>query len=350
MGYDLFRYTHNMVKYAALITQYMNRTSQFTLFGKIRRALVFSVLSIIMSRLHGVYKAVDILSIAFTVNFICTVLHTVVLSDSCTRRRMHCGYILRSISRQSVLVISSTIANSIHLRDIGTQQENTLLLIISTTACIALITMIPTWFIKDAQQGSLKDLLIYSFTSHYKQLHIPGLQGQTGAGTLVYGLIFALFTVLDKYYSRKHLSDFLKTLHSTATMVFVNLFVARITPASSSQVLPVAILLGMYIVSDKLPMSGTVAAFVLWCTASEVSTWTGNLLSSNPTDQLIFFSLSLCILPVLNDKIASVFAISALQTLVGRIMDTLTYLTPISSMMASMCMLLVTDIVLDAPS
>jgi hypothetical protein len=339
-----------MVKYAARITQYMNRKSQFTLFGRIRRALVFSVLSIIMSRLHGIYKSVDILSIAFTVNFICTVVHTVVLSDSDTRRRMHCGYILRSISRQSVLVISSTIANSIHLRDIGTQQENTLLLVISTTACIALITIIPTWFIQDAQQGSLKDLLIYSFTSQYKQLHIPGLQGHTGAGTLVYGLLFTLFTVLDKYYSRKYLSDFLKTLHSTATMIFVNLFVARITPASSSQVIPVAVLIGMYIVSDKLPMSGTVATFVLWCTASEVSQWVGNLLSSDVTDQLLFFSLSLCILPVLNSKIASIVAISALQTLVGRIMETLTYLTPVSSLVVSMCMLLVTDIVLDTPS
>jgi hypothetical protein len=331
------------------VTKYMDKTYQLKLFGKVRNALVFSVLTTIMNTLNAVYMPIDIIMAALTANFVCAVLHSVVFSDAKTRRRFHCGYILRSISRQSVLVVSSAIADSVHMRDLGTQHENTMMLVVSTTAFIGFITCIPKWFLQDAQQGSLKDLLIYSFTTRYKQLHIPGLGGNTGIGTLVYGLLFVVITLLDgSDPDAETVSTFLKTLQQTASMIFSNIFLMRIAPESTRQVLPIAFLLAMYIVSNRIPMSGSVAAFVLWRTAAEVSSWTSRVFPGGGTDQLILYSLLLCIMPAINEKTSTVLAVAAIQTLVGSIMNSLVYLGHIGTVLSSVCVLLVTDIVLDA--
>jgi hypothetical protein len=96
------------------ITKYMDNTARSQLMQKIRNALLFSVLSTIMQRLNVVYRPTDIITAALTINFTCAVLHGIVLPTGEVRRRFHCGYILRSISRQSVLVVSDAIANSVH--------------------------------------------------------------------------------------------------------------------------------------------------------------------------------------------------------------------------------------------
>ena len=335
---------------ALQVTKYMDKTHQLELFERVRSALVYSVLSTIMNHLNAVYMSVDIIMVALTVNFVCAVLHSVVFSDARTRRRFHCGYILRSISRQSVLVVSSAIANSVHMRDIGTQHENTMILIVSTTAFVAFITCIPEWFLQDAQQGSLKSMLIYSFTTRYKQLHIPGLGGSMGIGTIIYGLIFVVITLTDNTTHREgKLSKFWKTLQQTSSMIFSNLFLERIAPESSRQVLPIAFLIAMYIVSDSIPMSGSVAAFVLWRTAAEVSSWTSRAFPGGYIDQIILYSLLLCIMPVINKKTASVLAVAAIQTLVAGIMHSLIYLGTVGTVVSSVCVLLIADIILDAP-
>ena len=97
------------------VTKYMTKEYQNQLFGKVRTALVFSVLSIIMENVNGVYMRADIIMVALTVNFVCAVLHNVVFASIETRRLFHAGFILRSISRQSVLVVSSAIADSVHI-------------------------------------------------------------------------------------------------------------------------------------------------------------------------------------------------------------------------------------------
>jgi hypothetical protein len=334
------------------ITKYMDNTARSQLMQKIRNALLFSVLSTIMQRLNVVYRPTDIITAALTINFTCAVLHGIVLPTGEVRRRFHCGYILRSISRQSVLVVSDAIANSVHLRDIGTHHENTLLLVVSTTGFIALLTLVPTWFLQDAQEGSLKDLLIFSFTSRYKQIHIPGLGGFTGIGTILYGLLFVIVTIDDERESTDTInaqSKFFKTLHRSAAMVLSNIFLSQIEPDSTSQVLPVAILLGMYIVSDYLPMSHSVASFVLWRTAAEVSKWIARVLPDAGTDQILLFGLLLCVVPAINTKTAAVIAVAALQVIVRRLMGTLVYIGSTGTVVASVCVLLVTDIVLDAP-
>jgi hypothetical protein len=236
-----------------------------------------------------------------------------------------------------VLIVSDAVANSVHLRDAGTQQENTLLLVLSTSALVALLTLVPTWFLKDAQQGSLKDLLIYSFTSRYSQLHVPGLTGDTGIGVLAHGLLFVVFNMLDEVGpdEKRPPSELMQTLYQTAAMVFSNMFLVQIAPESSSQVLPVAILLGMYIVSDHLPMSDTVASFVLWRTSAETSTWITRVLPGSITDQILLFTVLLCILPALDRKIASVLAVAALQTVVGHIMRAFAYLGTSGATIAS---------------
>jgi hypothetical protein len=335
---------------ALQVTKYMDKEYQFKLFGKVRSALVFSVLSTIMNHLNGVYMPVDIIMVALTVNFICAVLHSVVFADAKTRRRFHCGYVLRSISRQSVLVVSSAVANSVHIRDIGTQHENTMMLVVSTTAFVGFITCIPEWFLQDAQQGSLKHMLIYSFTQSYTQLHIPGLGGNTGIGTMIYGLLFAVITMMDSpVNSAGTASQFWITLQQTASMILSNLFLARVAPESTRQVLPIAILVGMYIVSDRIPMSGSVAAFVLWRTAVEVSSWTARVFPGGYTDQIVLYGLLLCIMPAINKKTSSVIAVAAIQTLVASIMKSLIYLGNIGTVLASVSVLLVADIILDAP-
>jgi len=346
---NMQRESTSVQKQAADVTSSIGSKSQHKLFAKVRSALIFSVLSTMMKHFNRLYQPVDIITVALTVYFICAVLSAVVLSDQKTHYRFHLGYVLHSMSRQSVLIISDTVANTVHLRDVGTQQENTLLLILSTSALVAFLTLIPTWFLQDSQQGSIKDLLIYSFTSRYSQLHVPGLQGGSGLGVLAHGLLFVVFNMLNQQ-SQTHInapSELLRTLYQTAAMIFSNMFLVQITPASSSQVLPVAILLGMYIVSDHLPMKDTVASFVLWRTASETSTWITRVLPGPITDQILLFAVLMCVLPAVDHRIASVLAVAALQTVVGHIMRAFAYLGTSGAAISSVCMMLVSDVILD---
>ena len=263
-----------------------------------------------------------------------------------SRRWLHCGYILRSVSRQSILVVSDVVAHSMYSQDFGTQEDNLLIFVIATTAFIAMLSLIPAWFLHDEIQGSLKDMLVYSFSSRYSKLHSPGLQGITGLGTLLYGLLFVIFTI--QLQDETQSSLFVTTLHHTTAMVFSNLFLTNITPAPSQQVFPVAILLSMYIISDCIPMSRSVATFLLWRMSREVSSRVSILFSDNFTDQLLFYSVILCVVPIINQKIATVMSVAAIQTLVSYIMLNGVYLGSFGMAVSSMCMLLVTDIVLDS--
>jgi hypothetical protein len=344
---------------ATATTVIIRARSQSLFFNKIRRALLFSVLSEMMQNFTAVYSPLDIVSAALTVYFVCVTTRAVLVrpgtSNGMSTAGTCIGCILHSMSRQSVLVVSDVTANSIHMRDVGTQQENTLLLIVSTTALVALITLLPPWFLQDAQQGSLRDLLVYSFTSRYSQLHIPGLQTAPGTGDprggvalLAHGLLFAVFNMLNCCKARAvERSQFQETLYQTAAMIFSNMFLVQILPDSTSQILPIAMLLGMYIVSDHLPMSSTVASFVLWRTAAETSVWVTRLLPGSTTDQMILFAVLLCVIPALDRKVASVLAVAALQTSVAHIMRAFTYLGNTGAAVSSVCVVLVVDIFLD---
>jgi hypothetical protein len=324
----------------------MKQESQSKLLCKIRITIMFSVLSTITDQLNAVYTSVEIIIFTLAVHFISTIIHSIILGNGSSRRWLHCGYILRSVSRQSILVVSDVVAHSMYSQDFGTQEDNLLIFVIATTAFIAMLSLIPAWFLHDEIQGSLKDMLVYSFSSRYSKLHIPGLQGITGLGTLLYGLLFVIFTI--QLQDETQSSLFVTTLHHTTAMVFSNLFLTNITPAPSQQVFPVAILLSMYIISDCIPMSRSVATFLLWRMSREVSSRVSILFSDNFTDQLLFYSVILCVVPIINQKIATVMSVAAIQTLVSYIMLNGVYLGSFGMAVSSMCMLLVTDIVLDS--
>ena len=336
-----------MILDAKSILRYMDKDSESQFLGKIRRALIFSVLAIIMKNLNQIYKPIDILSVAFSVYFICMLLSANTIISNEAQHRYHLTYLLHCICRQCVLVISDSAASSIHMRDVGTQYDNTLLLILSTTIFVAVLTFVPEWFLHDEQQGSLKDILMFGFTYRYEQVHISGLSSRTGIGTILYGLLFMIFNLLDESGADKTTkSEFIRTLHQAAAMIFSRFFIAQIVPDSNTQVFPIAILLAMYIISENIPMSGSVAALVLWRTAQDVSEWVLRIIPGGTIDQIGFFTFLLCLLPCINRKIAAVFAVAALQTFVAEIMGFFTYLSGISVVMVSVGLLLVTDILL----
>jgi hypothetical protein len=132
---------------ATNIVQYLDRDAESKLIAKLRRALIFSVLSIIMKNINEVYKTVDIITVALSIYFICTLISTGSLITTQTQRHYHITYVLHCACRQSVLVISDAVANSIHMRDVGTQYDNTLLLFISTTTFIAALTFVPKTYL-----------------------------------------------------------------------------------------------------------------------------------------------------------------------------------------------------------
>jgi hypothetical protein len=336
---------------AADVVKYINHTTQSKLFNKIRRALIFAVLTTIMKELNSIYHQLDIIVIASAINISSNIIHGVIMGSYEIRHQLHVGYLLRSISRQSLLIIADACAHSVHTRDIGTETESMLLLVVTTTTYVAILSLIPAWFLADSVQGSIKDMLLYSFTARYRELHIPGLKGATGLGVIVYGLLFVIVNIFDNPPDmvKNPKSTFFITLNRAASMIFSNQFLSRIIPESSQQILPVAILLGTYILSDHLPMSSSVESYVLWQTAREVAEWISRVFPGGVTDQIILFSILLCILPVVNSKTGAVVAVAAMQTLVTHVMTSLTYLGPISAAMASICILLATDIVLDSP-
>jgi hypothetical protein len=333
---------------AEKVIGYLDRDSEIKLLGRIRSALIFSVLSTVMTTINQVFKAVDILSVAIGLYFICTLLSTGMVVTTRAQRTFHISYVLHCISRQSVLIAADTVANNVHITDIGTQYDNTLLLVISTTTFIALLTFVPGWFIYDIEQGSIKDIIMFRFTNRYGLLHITGLYSRTGIGAVLYGMFFTISNLLDTSHTKKkQTSEFLQTLHQAAAMIFSRMFISQIVPESNTQVFPIAILLAMYIVSDRIPMSGSVAAFVLWRTAADISGWVARIIPTSTTDQLIFFSIVLSVLPTMNRKVAAVFAVAALQAAVAGIMAVFTYLTGTSSVVAAICLMLVMDVVLD---
>lgn len=324
---------------------YLKQESRSKLLAKVRTAVIFSVLSTIMQKVNQLYRPMDIIAVTLSIHYISTVIHSIVLHSDDVRRRLHCGYILRSINRQSILVVSDVVAHNMYIQDFGTQQDNMLIFVITTTAFIAILTLLPAWFLYDEIQGSLKNILIYSFTSRYSQLHIQGLHGNTGLGTLIYGLLFVVFTIPKG--KDTHMSLFMETLQHTITMIFSNLFLTNITPASSQQVFPIAIMLAMFIVSDHIPMSSAVSTFVLWRMSKLVSGWVSHLFDGTVVDQILFYSVLLCVLPIINHKVASVISVAALQTVVSNIMLFGNYLGSIGMVISSISILLVTDIALD---
>jgi len=333
---------------AAKVIKYLNWDSEIKVLGKIRSALIFSILSSTMKHINQTFRAADILSVAIGVYFICTLISTGIVVTTRVQRTFHVSYVLHCLCRQSVLVAADTVAHNVHLRDIGTQYDNTFLLLISTTTFIAFLSFVPTWFIHDTEQGSIKDIVMFSFTNRYGQLHITGLYSTTGMGAVLYGLFFTVSNLLDSSSDKKNkTSNFLQTLHQAAAMIFSRMFISQIVPISNTQVIPIAILLAMYIVSDRIPMSGSVAAFVLWRTASDISEWVTRIIPNSATDQLIFFSILLSVLPTVNRKVAAVFTVAALQVVVSRTMTVFTYVTGTSSVVAAVCLMLVIDIILD---
>jgi len=334
------------------VVSFMGHDAQWKLFGRVRIALIYSVLSTITGTLTPVYRKIDIIAVTITTYFVCTIVNSIILSDPTKRRLFHSGYIVRSIRRQSILIVSATIAQSVKIRGAGTQLENTFLLIFSTTTFLALLSLAPSWFIQDEAQGSLADMLIYSYTSMYRKIHIPGLHGPTGIGILIYGILFVSVNMLTAPHDKLEipLSKFRGILYNALSMIFSTQFIIQIIPVSSSQVLPGAILLATYILSSHIKMSDSVAVFVLWQTANEISVWTTRVFSSHIIDKLMFFSLFLCVVPVLNHTTASVLAVSAIQTFVTYIMRLFTYLDMTSAVFASIGLLLVTEILLDRVS
>jgi len=327
------------------------RSIQF--FSKVRRALMFSTISTTMRHWNRVYRPSDIAIVAVTLHFICAVLRSCVLVDIKFRTRLHIDYILHAIRRQTLFIVSDCIANGLQMRDVGTQHENTLLLVMSTTSFVALITFIPDWFLMDNEQGSIKTLLVYFFTSRFSQIHIAGLRGGPGSsvgreiGVLLYGLFFSVFNMLDSSFDKESpKSEFVRIMQQAAAMIFSNLFLSQITPEATNQVIPLALLIGMYLVFDNLPMSGAVASFVLWRTAREVSEWTTRLLPHAFSDQILLFSMFLCVLPPLNPKLASVTAVACMQLCVNSIMIAVTSLGKTAALVASFSVLIVADIVL----
>jgi hypothetical protein len=334
------------------VATYMGNAAQSKLFGKVRVALIYSVLSSILKTITPVYKQIDIVIVAFAIYFICTIVNMVILKDATRRRQFHSGYVLRSICRQSMLIVSSTIAQMVKVQNVGTQSENTMILIFSTTTFLAALSLVPSWFLQDNAQGSLADILIFNYTVMYRQIHIPGLQGSTGLGMMIYGILFVSVNILNTQHQKdgRPTTKFRGILYSAVSMIFSTRFITQIIPTSSNQVLPVAILLAIYILIGSLPMSSSVAAFVLFQTGNEVSIWITRMVGSSIIDKLVFYILLLCIVPVLNHTTASVLFISAVQTAVSYLMQTFTYLGEASAAIASIGLLLVTDILLDVVS
>jgi hypothetical protein len=329
-------------------TYYTQEKSQSELLTKIRTTVIFSVLATIMQKLNSLYRPIDIIAVTLSIHFISTTVHSIVLRDQNIRRRLHCGYILRSISRQSILVVSDAVAHTIYIQDFGTQQDNMFIFIIATTAFVAFLTLLPEWFLYDEIQGSLKNILTYSFTSRYSQLNIPGLSGNTGLGTLIYGILFVVLSIPKTTNTNdKETFVFIETLQHTVAMILSNRFLTNVTPAFSNQVFSIAILLAMYIISDHIPMSSTTSTFVLWRMSTDVSKWVSTILNGGIFDQILLYSILLCVLPTINRKTASVIFVAAVQTLISNIVRSGSYLGSVGMVVSSTCVLLVADIVLD---
>ncbi|KAJ1471152.1 hypothetical protein T484DRAFT_1845254 [Baffinella frigidus] len=103
----------------------------------------------------------------------------------------------------------------------------------------------------------------------------------------------------------------------------------------------------MYIVSDHMPMSDTVASFVLWRTASETGAWITRLFPDSSTDQTMLFAVLLCVIPALDHKVAAVLTVAAVQTVVSHVMHAFVYLGSAGAIVSSVCVVLVVDIFLD---
>lgn len=318
-----------------------------TALRRIDRAFVFSILSAVTALLNKQFATIDIVISVTTLYFVCNALRVMVFGGRQGLEKYHLSHVFNAITRQSVLVVVDTLANSVHLRDVGTQTENTVILLLSTTILVAAICLVPTWLVKDDDWVSMRAVLLYTFTSRYSQVHVPGLSGSLGM--ILYALVFVASTALYSNAVKHGASMFIQTIYQAVSMISSNIFLVAVTPTSSSQVLPLAILIGFYVVSSSIDIETGVAGFILWRTAREIMRWVKRMYPArHDLNRGLLYAFVVAIIPATElfggSTVADAFFLGALQGVIDIFIGFFDFKGQLASIIATISVLLCTDI------
>jgi len=252
--------------------------------------------------------------------------------------------LLHSLSRQSIFVLSDALAKEISITTLSSSLEEMVFLFLTTAVFVVLVTMLPDWFLRSRERGSLKSILLFTITSRFDLVRIPGLG--RGMGSLVYGMLFMIFSSLDAILENGG-SKFLAQLTSAASMISVNLFLQAVTPETTTQVIPLAILIGSFMLSCSIGAMDDIAMFALWRTSSEINEWKRRIVGPYPIDQtLILITIYIIGLRMMDKNLASLLLLNIVQTVTQFVINTIQQLSVEAAFTVSLGILLMVDVFL----
>jgi hypothetical protein len=320
--------------------------TRVTLLSKLRIALLFSILRIVADPLYRYFVTLDIIVGCVFVFFACEalILSFGVNDKTTTGPFAYVALLLHSLSRQSIFILSDALAKEISITTLSSSLEEMVFLFLTTAVFVVLVTMLPDWFLRSRERGSLKSILLFTITSRFDLVRIPGLG--RGMGSLVYGMLFMIFSSLDAILENGG-SKFLAQLTSAASMISVNLFLQAVTPETTTQVIPLAILIGSFILSCSIGAMDDIAMFALWRTSSEINEWKRRIVGPYPIDQtLILITIYIIGLRMMDKNLASLLLLNIVQTVTQFVINTIQQLSVEAAFTVSLGILLTVDVFL----
>lgn len=260
------------------------------LLSRIRLALLYSVVVQGTFEFTSVYRTEDVLLISFFGHFlseVCLAIAEAKKENWLSGRWGFVIYLLHIFSRQAIFVIAESLGQFFVTNE-AYDDESTLLLICTTCLFIVVTCLLPDWFLRCDEKGSLKSIMLFSICSRFSIVRFPGLED--GIGFLVYGGSYLIISIAMEMYERK-MSNFRMQLLSAAALVFSNLFFDNFIPVGHGDVISFIGLVSMYIITASYNIFKPVESFCLWKCSAEIRDWILTIFPNLQTTEIVLVLL-----------------------------------------------------------
>jgi len=323
----------------------------FTLtLSKLRNALIYSVVNLSTNELIFDMQFNDVLLIFFGLYFISEIYISIKKANHenyLIGRWGFITYLFHTISRQSVFVISEVTSRKFSVGS-NHDAEGTFILIFLTCFFVIIVVLLPDWFLRCDERGSLKSILLFSICSRFNIIKIAGFGG--AMGTFVYGG-FYLVTTSIMHHFRNRISEFRMRLLSAFAMIWSNLFIVALIPSSKNNILPFVCLLTLYTLASSFELFQPVEGFCLWKVSVEIRDWILALSPSlHSTEIILIVSISSALTSFTNIvKLQMLSIMCVVQVTISQILTFTGEHNTNYSFVLSIVILVVVDILLIRP-
>ena len=314
---------------------------------KLRKSLIYSVVSLTTNQLVFDMKFDDILLFSLGFHFISEIYINIQKSSKTNWLVGRWGfvtYLFHTVSRQAVFVISEVL--SLKFGTSGQHDnESTLILVFTTCLFVVVIVLLPDWFLRCEERGPFKNIILFSVCSRFNVLRIPGLQG--GVSCFAYGALYLTTISIMKHFESKT-SEFRMQLLSAFAMIWSNLFITVLVPSTQYSILSFVTLLALYILAASFNLFEPVESFCLWKVSAEIRNWILTIFPHLGSVEILLIVLVGCGLTLFTkvEKLHLLSIMCLIQVSVSQILTSTRELVSSYAYVLSMLLLVVVDILL----